>query len=139
MSSPLSTTNPDSLDRTIIKCFRYKINVDPERNCIECNQFLFSCRSHSTGNTVSVSLYNKDRSKTLEIISGTYWFSSHYTFHSFKKLDGAWDKSLKQTIKQLEELVLQAELKEKEDERLAAEQKQKDQEKLIKEFEAQFL
>jgi hypothetical protein len=101
--SPLSTTDPESIDRILV----YAVNKDIMRlryGVIKCGLFEFHVNTHSTGNSVEVFIVKDDLS--YRIINCTWWFSSQYTFNESQWDEGKWDAALTEAMLQIRTAVL---------------------------------
>jgi hypothetical protein len=91
-------SDQDSLDNIVLYCQQYNLGEQNTHDTVSVGQFDFRCRAHSTGNTLCVLLWNKERTERREIVNGTYWFYLRYTFNEFRWEKGAWDKALGDAI-----------------------------------------
>jgi len=102
---------------------------------IKIGRFEMYCNSHSTGNSIEVSIITENGN--YGIINGTYWFSSGYCFNEFKWESGAWDKALEEAFTELKTKVeahkLEVEKLEKEESQI------KEQQNLAKKQEVESL
>lgn len=97
-----------TLDKVIRQCLNYglypKSESDSQRGiCV--GLFEFYVNSHDTGCNVSIYL-NLPPDERVQILSTTYWYSSAYTFNSYRVRNGAWDSDLKETISEMERAVM---------------------------------
>lgn len=135
MTSPLSTA--DSLDTVLFCCHWHRLSLDPASGDIAVGAFLFSIYPHSTGN--SVKGWIRTPTGLYEFMDGTYWFSSRYTFNTFKQESGAWDEALNTAIQSLRSLVKAHDEAVSQCERLAARQRTQEAQRLKQEVESQFM
>lgn len=134
MKSPLSSS--DTLDTLLLNCIKYKVCMKEFSSAISYGKFEFAVFPHSTGNTVNVIITNGD--SFYNIINGTYWFSSGYTFNEFKWERGKWDEALDEAIFELRKLVAEARRREDEVARKAREIEDKKRQVEKEKFEALF-